>query len=831
MKRFVSILFFCFLLIHCLKADHLKQNRNVKDSLNSKDVVSSLVSDTLKNLINPFNKGDFVAWQDLIKGRISGVQINPINGAPGENFLIMIRGAASLNRDEQPLIYLNGMPVTTSSNSFGNLWSTINPIDIESIEILKNATETATYGLGSHKGVILIKTKESNTKRKLDISFSNSASFSFCRNKIDVLNADEYRSVMINYPDIATSHLDKMGNSNTDWQDEVYRTGFGRDHYLSAAGNLNTFKYRLGFGLSNKDGILKNSNYKRNNLNINISKEFFESLQIGFTANIADIDEKVGEINAISDAYQFDPTQLADENSLKQYYQKTYGRWYYTNPLWRINNSKNKLTTNQEYWQFNAKYYFPFLKELSLSAQVSKNIIDAERVREFQESFDPYNDLRFEDSDYRLNTNLQKIKFEYQHKKDGFISMINTRIYYQNQTDREESGDNIRYGESVQFNRLRQKKDLRSYGNEFDLEFLGKYAIKTAYRRDKAKNSDYYIEYSGIGLEWNLGKEQLLKESTLFDELKLRASYGIQGKSNMDDFRLVPERHHSTNIAIDFVSLNNRLSATVEYYNLHHKNVLGLVSSYFGNGYSNYKIQNLGYITNKGLEFTVFTQPFISKQLKWNLQFNASYNKNELDKFTLDFNKYIIPDETNIIHTPGESLYSFNFYKQLYDQNGKPIDVSTNNGYLDNYSIKNSLPDYLLGLSSQLYYKNWDVALNVRAVLGHHVFNQIDANNAYYKNLPANLTKNVFESGFRNRNNKSDYYVKKASFVQLDNFEIGYQLKDILQSKLQGRLYFSAQNLFTISSYNGLNPEAYNGKDYNNYPQAKTLVLGLTINM
>ncbi|NOU61588.1 TonB-dependent receptor domain-containing protein [Marinifilum caeruleilacunae] len=644
MKNLLSILIFCFILFIGIKAECLAQTKIEIDSLDSKNNFKSSSCDTIKTIRNPFNKGNFIAWQDLVKGRISGVQITPYDGSPGANFSIIMRGAASLNRDEQPLIYLNDMPITFGSDEFGNLLSTINPKDIDSIQFLKNASETVAFGAGAHNGVILINMKEASTRKKLDISFTNAASFSFRKNQIDVLNSDEYRSEMINFLEGNQEDLNLLGNSDTDWQDEVYRTGFGRDHHLSAAGNINKFKYRLGIGLSNKDGVLKKSNYKRNSIHLNISKEFFNSLQLTFNANLSDSQENVGNKEAISDAYSFDPTLPANENSGAYYYHEHYGRWYSMNPLWRINNSKNKLNTKQEYWQLNAKYNLPFIDGLALSGLLSKNITDADRITAFEYSENNYSFYNSEDTHYRSNTNLQKIKLDYDLKLNGFVSKLIGGIYYQNQTIREEFERNLEYGESIIKEWFRPKGELKSYGGMFDIEFLDKYTIGTVYRRNKAKDSDYHIDYSGVYFSWNLGKEGFLNTSSLFDEFTLRASYGLHGKSNIKNKYLVPERHHSTNIGIDFSSFNHRLSTSIEYYHLKHKNVIGLIQIAAGSGYSNSILRNIGYISNKGIELSVFAEPIVSKQLKWLLQFNASYNKNELDRFKAnDINHLSLP--------------------------------------------------------------------------------------------------------------------------------------------------------------------------------------------
>jgi iron complex outermembrane receptor protein len=823
MKKLLINLIFFFMLINYLEAESLIQTKAENDIFTTREIIDSNTCDTLKTTKNPFNKNDFIAWQDLIKGRISGVQITPNNGNPGSNFSILMRGSASLNREDQPLVYLDGVPIATNSNNFGNLLSTINPKDIESIQFLKNATETVAYGFDSHKGVILIKTKEARTKQKLDISFSNSASFSFYKNHIDVLTADEYRSEMIKFLEGNEEKLSLLGNANTDWQDEIYQTAFGRNHYLSIEGNISNFKYRLGYGITNKDGVLKNSNYKRNSINLNISKEFFKkSLRVGFLANISGVNEKVGDEEAISDAYQFDPTQAANENS-SGYQNTTVFNPFYINPLWRINKSKNKLTTNQDVWQLNAKYNFPFLKNLSLSALVSKSIMDSNREKKFERVVDDYNPNFIENLGYRMNTNLQKLALAHHLNLKGFISKITTGIYYQNQTDRLELSEERRRN-FLEEKCSRLKRKLKSYGGNANIELLGKYSFGAVYRKDKNKESDYYIEYSGIDFEWILSKEKFLSESVF----KLRGSYGLLGKNNMDNSYLVSERHHAANIAIDFTSFNNRLSTTIEYYDLRHKDLIGRIPIFSEQGEENYIIDNFGYVSNKGLELSVFAEPIVSKQLKWIIEFTASYNKNKLDKLADGINNLLFQEYVNSI---GESLHHFKFHEQIYDKNGKPMDRGKDGAYSENHSVKNSLPDYLLGLYTQLNYKNWDLALNARANLGHYIYNQIDARNGYYLALPGNITKDAFNSGFRYNNKASDYYIQKASFVQLDNLELGYRLNDILHSKLQGRLYFSAQNLLTISSYEGLNPEAYNGIDYNNYPQPRTFVFGLTIDI
>jgi iron complex outermembrane receptor protein len=272
-----------------------------------------------------------------------------------------------------------------------------------------------------------------------------------------------------------------------------------------------------------------------------------------------------------------------------------------------------------------------------------------------------------------------------------------------------------------------------------------------------------------------------------------------------------------------------------------------------GTNLTNQILTNVGDLENRGIEFSINAIPVSKENLSWDIGFNISYNENEITKLTANDDPTYIGVEVggisgavgnNIqIHSVGFPANSFFVYEQVYDQGGSPIEglyvdrngdgVITND---DKYRYKKAAPDAFFGFSSKINYKNWDFAFNGRGNIGNYVYNNVWSAQATFNNLYNsagflnNLNENVFDSGFENPKYFSDYYIRNASFLRLDNISLGYTFSNFYQERMNIRLYGTVQNVFVITDYEGLDPEVSNGIDNNIYPRPRTYMMGVSIN-
>ena len=351
-------------------------------SSKKKDLTGSVVSVTSKD----FNQGPVTTPEALITGKVSGVDITSNSGAPGAGSTIRIRGGASISSSNDPLIVIDGVPVSNSGiPGIDNALATINPNDIESFTILKDASSTAIYGSRASNGVIMITTKKGKGGGKLNVNFSSVNSLAKIIKEFPVLTAAQFRQV-INDPGtgLTAAQQAEIGTSNTDWQSQIYRQAFSTDNNISFDGGIKGLPYRLSIGYLDQDGILKRDNLKRTTIDLNVNKDFLrKSLQIDLNVKGTYTDRLFANQGAIGSAVVFDPTQpvYSGNNAVHDgYYEWLTNGAVNTlapkNPLALINETNNHGYTHRELGSLSATYTFPFLKELQANATFGGDMTD-----------------------------------------------------------------------------------------------------------------------------------------------------------------------------------------------------------------------------------------------------------------------------------------------------------------------------------------------------------------------------------------------------------------------------------------------------------------------
>ena len=308
------------------------------------------------------------------------------------------------------------------------------------------------------------------------------------------------------------------------------------------------------------------------------------------------------------------------------------------------------------------------------------------------------------------------------------------------------------------------------------------------------------------------------------------------------------------NIGLDYGFMDNRISGTIDVYKRVTDDLLNFIPVPAGTNLTNMLLTNVGDLENRGFEFSVLGRIISKQDLSWEVGFNATYNENEITKLTatqMSLEEYPGVETGGIsgavgnniqIHSVGYPANSFFVYEQVYDDAGKPIQglyVDRNgDGQInseDKYRLEKSAPDWFMGFNSKLYYKNWDFGFAGRVSLGNYVYNNVwsssgSLNNLYWSsNYLLNVNQNALTTGFENPEYFSDYYVKNASFLRLDNISLGHTFKNLNADKMSLRLYGTVQNVFVVSDYEGLDPEVSNGIDNNIYPRPRVFMMGLSI--
>ena len=870
-----------------------------------KDLTGSVVSVTAKD----FQKGAIVSPEQLIAGKVAGVSITPNDGAPGSGSTIRIRGGSSLNASNDPLIVIDGMPLSNSRVSgVANGLALLNPNDIASVTVLKDASATAIYGSRASNGVILITTKKGQSG-KPRFAFNSQLFAGVLAKKFSVLNPTEFRA-LVNAHGTATQ-IGLLGSANTDWQDEIYQTGISSDNNLSVTGSLKDLPYRLSLGYLNQSGILKTSNLQRMSTSLNLSPVLLDNhLKVDLNLRGTFSKSRFANTDAVWGANQFDPTQPVYSKSNR------YGGYWERldpatpsgltslspkNPLGLLNQKHDIGHANRLIANTTLDYKLHFLPDLHAIASAGYDYSKG------------YGDVVWDDSAASVYKNFTSPFDNSVHSgsRNHYESDINNWFgnFYLNYTKSIDAKNKIEAMAGAEYqDYLTTNRNFKTYAGdtavrntpqypydkpEYRIQsFLGRvnYSfnnmlfITASFRRDGSSRfapAERWANFPSGAIAWSLSELDVLKNSNTLNNLKLRVSYGITGQqegiglydyisyyglsNDKGQYQLGSntfyqlyrpggyyanrkwEQTATTNIGIDWGFFNNRLSGTVELYYKNTTDLLNQITQPAFTNFSNTIVANVGSMVNKGVELTIAATPVKSRNVVWDFSFNATYNENEITK--LDIND--IPNFVNqiagiggnggvIANAVGHPRGSFYVFKQIYDKTtGKPIENlyedQNRDGIINTSDLilfKSGIPKWFFGFSTNVNYKKWTAALTMRANVGNYVFNNVATNGAYNKFLfssyLSNQSSDVLNTNFEGVGNfyQSNYYVQNASFLKMDNINIGYNLGNVSRN-VTVRLNAGVQNVFTVTEYKGLDPEIDGGIDGNGYPRPRTFTIGV----
>ncbi|UWY29629.1 TonB-dependent receptor [Flavobacterium sp. TR2] len=859
-----------------------------------------------------FNKGINVTPESLIGGRIAGVNVVG-GGAPGAKADIRIRGGSSLSASNDPLIILDGLPLSNAVPSGAtSILSTIDPNDIESFTVLKDASAAAIYGSRAANGVIVITTKK-GTKGGVKVNFSSQVGINTVANTVDVLSADQFRNFVNTKGSDAQKAL--MGKASTNWQDEIFHTALTTNNNISVSGALfDKLPVRLSVGNVDNPGILRNTSFERTTTSISLNPVLFDNhLKIDISGNLSFSKNQFQDEDAvIGSAISFDPTQSPYQAGSR------YGGYFEwlepngnlallpaKNPVARINQEDKRSKSTRKWGNISVDYKFHFFEDLRVVAEAGIDRFDSSGYnRQSTESALGYQPNPFSTgnwvnlgnnntyTDDLQNKNLNTY-FVYS-KNLGKLKLDATAGYnYQLfQKEKYQSGELTQPASSRNEDVITDPDiNLQSFFGRLNLGWDSRYLLTLNYRRDgtsRFSKENRWGNFMGGAFAWNIAEESFLKDNETLSSLKLRAGYGTTGQQDIppqyDYLRRVtlgtvntqyifngvvyrtarPEGYNPNikweelaemNIGVDFGFLNDRITGTINYFDKKSSDLLADVLVPDGANLRNQGYNNIGDLRTKGLEFSLQSDIIKKDNLTWNVAVNATYLDQKIENLgqTVEgFQGYEVGDNIKggngnkvLINTVGSAPNSFFVYEQLYDANKKPIAgayVDRNgDGKIDandRYKYKKPTADYTFGLFSTLNYKKFDFTMNWRASLGNYIFDNVNSNMGYSdaglrrQTDLSNVSSDYLNTGFVFEDNGtqrylSNYYVKDASFIKLDNITLGYTLDKSLLKAASLRFSAGVQNVFVLTKYDGLDPEKFNGIDGNVYPRARTFLFGV----
>jgi len=861
------------------------------------DLTGSIASVSEKD----FNGGVVSSPEQLINGKVAGVQIMSKGGSPTSGSSIKIRGGASLNASNNPLIVLDGVPLEEGGimGNDNNFLSLINPADIESMSVLKDASSTAIYGSRASNGVIIITTKK-GAKDKIKINFNTNNSVSFKTKTADMLSGEEFAQVLgDNYPKLTNL----IGTESTDWNEEVFQPAWATDNNLSVSGSIaKVLPTRVSVGYLAQDGILKTDNTKRYTMSVNLSPSFLnDNLKVNLNVKGSYNDNTFADAGyAIYHASTFNPTipVKSGDDSYMQGWNEIYmldanGNKTFTNgdanPVGYLDYTSSTSTVKRIITNLDVDYTFPFLKDLKLHLTGGFDGSKGEGNNTWPNGVFRDYTTNGRNFDYgpQVNKNGLFTGYLFYNKKIDNINFDVTLGYdYQKWHGNKSPYWEYSYlgkteADQISYHREEDwEHSLIAYYGRANATFLGKYMLTATVRRDgtsRFSEDQRWGTFPSFAVAYRLSEESFMENlRDVINNIKLRASWGITGQQDgIGNYNYLPtynlsqigaqykfgntfynlyrpsayvaklkwETTKAWNFGIDFGFLNDKVTASVDYYTRKTEDLLATVPVAAGTNFASTIMTNVGNVDSKGIEVVLGFSPIQTKDFGLDFNFNATWQENKISNLRLSDKAAVAPtlvgESVNThqyqVFMEGYAPYTFYLKHQLYDPNGNPIegayaDSDENGGFYFGHS---AMPDWIMGFSFSLRYKKFTLSSALRANIGNYVYNASSANtgaaeclnwNSQYQ--VNNIHSSYLDTKFFARQMFSDYYLENASFLKMDNISLNYNFGRI--TKVFGlNATFTIQNVFTVTKYTGVDPEVENGIDNNFYPRPRTFSLSL----
>lgn len=682
-----------------------------------------------------FNKGVISSPEELINGKIAGVQITNAGGSPNSGSTIRIRGGASLNASNDPLIVLDGVPMEVGGavSGSGNFLSLINPNDIESMTILKDASSTAIYGSRASNGVIIITTKKGGGD-KVKVSFQTTNSVATLTKMADMLSYDEFRNVVNTYGSNEQKAL--LGTANTDWNDEIFHPAFGTDNNVSIGGRITDWlPFRVSVGAMHQNGILDTDRTIRYTGNINLTPSFFgDKLRINISGKGTYSKNRFADTGAIWGGSTLNPTNpVYSGDELFGGYTEAYDAngipvtGAVANPVGVLKQKHDLSDVYRFIGNIDVDYRLHCLPELRLHATGGYDFSKGNGTVYIPAEAYSYYTTGGRDYSYGPQKNYNKLLTLYANYNKEFEkikSTLDVTVGYDYQYWRymNSAYEEPNCAGEVQSTSAAsdQRHALLSYYGRINYAYDGRYLLTATMRRDGssrfAKNNRWGT-FPSVALAWRLSRESFFKPLTsVMSDLKLRVSYGITGQQDgianygymplytisQDGAQYIfngtpiytyrPEAYNpnlkwettkSWNAGLDFGFLDNRITGSIDYYNRKTEDLLATVPTPAGINFDKQIMTNVGNVESQGVEIAISATPIQTKDWTWNISANATWQRNRITNLTLipgaespdtKVGTYIDSYQMQVFST-GYAPYAFYVYKQIYDEKtGKPIE-------------------------------------------------------------------------------------------------------------------------------------------------------------
>ncbi len=835
--------------------------------------------------------------ENILQGRTPGVEVTATSGMPGASMKVRVRGTTSINKSSDPLYVIDG--IISSSGLDG-----INPSDIQSMEILKDASSTAIYGSRGSNGVILITTKQ-GSEGKAQVTFDASVGLSTVRKQYDLLNAYEYATALNDIRGSSTISAEdleayKNGTKGINWTDLLTRTGITQDYRLAISGGNEKVKYLISGNVLDQEAITIMSDYKRYGIRANIDSEVKPWLTISAKLNASSLHKhNEGGANWLH-VTNFSPTMELKDPETGVYNTDPYNM-VGSNPYGEIVvNDSDSYSYNLN---ANLTLLFKIMKGLTLSVQGGYDY-DNSPSYSFRSKLDSPGAINSASNTSALHNywqNTNNLTWQKQFGDHSFTAMAVWEISRSWDSQLKGTGSNLN-NESVGYWNLGNAaiRDASNSYTEFSLasgivranyDYKKRYFITAALRADgssKFQGDNKWGYFPSAAIAWDIAQESFMSNQHVLDQLKLRASFGVTGNQDIAAYSTLGmlsgasygwgtstsstgywgnqfatpditwEKTYQYDLGLD-LSLGG-FNITVDWFKKQTKDLLFQKQVPKYNGGGTYWV-NQGKLNNTGVEMSLTTFP-VKGAVTWETSLNASYVKNEVadlagDDFVLTANYSDLGGPLQIMK-PGYPMGSFYVYQwKGFDDKGanlyqKADGSLTTNPTSDDLVVKGQAsPKWTVGWNNTVTWKNWTLNVFFNAATGYDRLNIsrfmaasmtgvsrfITLRDAYFKGWDhvANKADALYPS-LTNTDNKSyansDFWFEDASFIKLKNISLSYRIPRRVLKFASVQLSVSAQDLFTITRYKGMDPEvytSYDGLDYGAYPIPRTITFGAKI--
>lgn len=751
-----------------------------------------------------FNGGMINSPEQLINGKVSGVEIVNGGGSPTDGSTIRIRGGASLNASNDPLIVIDGVPLEVSGSiaGSGNFLSLINPNDIASMTVLKDASSTAIYGSRASNGVILITTKK-GTAGKPRINFSTTNSLQVRTKTADMLSYNEFLNVINTEGSDAQKAL--LGNVDTNWNNKIYQKALGTENNFSISGKAAHFMpYRVSLGYYNQDGILKTDNAERYTANTNLSPSFFNNeLKLTLSLKGSVNNNHFADQNAIWGGATYNPTLpvYSGNNDFGGYTEAidatgTPVTNAVRNPLGLLKQTTSKGNVKRVIGNFDVDYKLHFFPDLKVHATLGYDYAEGKSSNYVPAAAASYYTSGGADYNYgkqRLTNKLFTTYLTYNKYLEDLKSSIEITAGYDFQKWMNKQDAYVLYNASGVAQSTTAATDQRhallSYYGRINYSFDSKYLLTATMRRDgssRFSSANRWGTFPSLALGWRVTQESFLKDNPILSNLKLRLSYGVTGQQDgIGNYGYIPvytqsqegaeyqfgntyyrtyrpeayvsnlkwETTTSYNVGVDFGFLKDRITGSFDYYTRKTKDLLATVPSPAGANFNKQITTNVGNVNSHGFEVSLNATPIKAKDYSWDVSFNASYQKMKVTNLSLvkgaSATNILVGNGIDsyqmMVLTEGYEPYMYYVYHQLYDKNGKPIEGAyadlNHDGVInssDLYRYHSRTPDWILGFSTSFNYKKWTLGASFRAELGNYLYNGMAMNTGAFGTVSYN---------------------------------------------------------------------------------------------